>query len=751
MHTRSGPSFTGILTSFNLQPELELVLSHVLPHPLPDPAPPAKKRYIVLPKEISSITATQVSLNQSNNTATSIAFRTDTAISGTTTADQRALEKWQPDPVPATGMLGSLEHSEGGAWDQFATNERMFGVKTSYSEEIYTTKLDRNHPEFEKRLRQAEYIAREIEGKVSTNPHLQEERNQKVDDSGMDEEDKYAGVIRNQQNPTPPTFAAAAAGGNKYTPPAKRAEAKTAVVAQIDPAIISSKIRTEPEKPTSAETKPPLSISPSKNGAVPIVKEPEDTTPQIQEVGQKFVKEEKVKIKRARNLIGTKEKQRQFAEFAEFSSSLTLNMPVPSDLLPILAGKDAAKQKAIIERNQELKRRSEEQKAKSPSVSSATLVSQPPSVASPVASPGPTLAERIKTNQNRAPGSIPSPIASPTPLDPGVVKPSAVAKKLDPSAKEFVFKVSAKEFKPSFATPSSTHSPSPSRSSVVSPTPSTAHPAPPIRPIARGGEKPQPGFWDKKQRRDTSPKRFGNLGTFPSDKSSIPVAYNTSPAWPCNEGEDPNLKGYLEVFTEGKSSPSTPTSVQDDHSQSGHSYSRSPSVHPHHPPPHPPQPALIQQPVVQGYPTGHPMYPPMGAIPVNQYAYMIQPQQLPMHPQQAVQPGFTPQLMPGQFQQHNQYPRFQQQGYQSVSPSPLMQQAMPAQYPPQQPYPNNGQFPQGYPTAPMYPGVPYGFVPQQNGVGFSGHSSPGRAAAAQAMVYQGMQQMNMQPQLYQGM
>ena len=124
-----------------------------------------------------------------------------------------------------------------------------------------------------------------------------------------------------------------------------------------------------------------------------------------------------------------------------------------------------------------------------------------------------------------------------------------------------------------------------------------------------------------------------------------------------------------------------------------------------------------------------PMYPPMGAMGVNPYTYMIsQPQQLPMHPQQAVQPGFTPQLMPGQFQQHNQYPRFQQ-GYQSVSPSPLMQHAIPAQYPPQQPYPNNSQFPQGYPTAPMYPGVPpYGYVPQQpNGGGFSGHPSPGRA------------------------
>src|SRR5204863_8984984 len=131
LHTRSGESFTGILTAFDLQPELALVLSHVLPHPLPEPAPAAKKQYIVHPAEISSITASQVTLN----TTTSSGFRTNAAISGTTTPVQRELEKWQPDPAASTtGMSGSLDHTAspaaataaagGGSWDQFATNER---------------------------------------------------------------------------------------------------------------------------------------------------------------------------------------------------------------------------------------------------------------------------------------------------------------------------------------------------------------------------------------------------------------------------------------------------------------------------------------------------------------------------------------------------------------------------------------------------------------------------------------------------
>jgi len=127
-----------------------------------------------------------------------------------------------------------------------------------------------------------------------------------------------------------------------------------------------------------------------------------------------------------------------------------------------------------------------------------------------------------------------------------------------------------------------------------------------------------------------------------------------------------------------------------------------------------------------------------------------QPQQMSMHTQQGVPAtGFTPQMMPGQFPQHQQgspYQRFQQQGYQSVNPSPMMQHAMPAQYAPQQGYPN-GQFPQGFQPNPMYqPVPPYGFVPQQNGT-YAGHPSPGRGQTA--MVYTGMPPMNMQ-QLYQG-
>jgi hypothetical protein len=353
------------------------------------------------------------------------------------------------------------------------------------------------------------------------------------------------------------------------------------------------------------------------------------------------------------------------------------------------------------------------------------------------------LAERLKANQTRPVGTIPSPVASPTPLEPGVVKPLLAPKKLDPGAKEFVFKVNAKEFKPSFATPS-THSPSPSRSAVVSP---TLGPAPVVeKSVARTG------FWEKKTRRTSPRSSFAELNTIQSattqsakkdfqttneDKFQIAMAYTTSPAWPTPDEDGKPSKGYVTLFTEGKSPPQTPNSGQDD-SQSGHNYSRSSSVHPAHATPHAPQSLQPQSAVVSGYPPGQQMYPPMGAV-ATPYGYMI-PQQLPVHPQQGVQTGYPPQLIPGQFQQQQGPPYRFQQGYPSATPSPMMQQTMPAQYPPQQPYPN-GQFTQQYPSAQMFQ-PPY-YVPQQNG-NFTGHPSPGRGTAA--MVYQNP--MTMVPQQY---
>ena len=53
--------------------------------------------------------------------------------------------------------------SAGGSWDQFATNQKLFGVQSTYDEDIYTTPLDRSSPFYRQHLHKAQKIAVEIQ------------------------------------------------------------------------------------------------------------------------------------------------------------------------------------------------------------------------------------------------------------------------------------------------------------------------------------------------------------------------------------------------------------------------------------------------------------------------------------------------------------------------------------------------------------------------------------------------------------
>ncbi|KAL0782615.1 hypothetical protein CaCOL14_000521 [Colletotrichum acutatum] len=180
-------------------------------------------------------------------------FRTDTAISNNRPGTERTLQPWVPDSND--GIDGSLEKpsGSGGAWDQFAENERLFGLKTDYDENIYTTTIDKSHPQYRDRMAAAERKAREIERSLATTAHVAEERVMDYvtgggDDKGGDEEDKYSGVRRQD-------FPPLSSRENKYTPPAKRAPASNATVvgAPIDPAIISSQLRAPAKKQTTVK------------------------------------------------------------------------------------------------------------------------------------------------------------------------------------------------------------------------------------------------------------------------------------------------------------------------------------------------------------------------------------------------------------------------------------------------------------------------------------------------------------------
>jgi len=100
------------------------------------------------------------------------AFRTDTDISQKKgVGRERELQQWQPGAdVPSGGGLSQGDDdtfgpgATRGPWDQFAANEKLFGVRTQFDESLYTTKLDRSAADFKEREREAQRIANEIIG-----------------------------------------------------------------------------------------------------------------------------------------------------------------------------------------------------------------------------------------------------------------------------------------------------------------------------------------------------------------------------------------------------------------------------------------------------------------------------------------------------------------------------------------------------------------------------------------------------------
>lgn len=118
-------------------------------------------------------TVSAKSIAARDNTNRLAAFRTDTDISSKGKGGrERTLQAWQPGAdgaTPPPGQFGddvTFGAATGGnnSWDQFAVNEKLFGVKTNFDEDVYTTKLDRSAADFKERERKAQKIANEIIG-----------------------------------------------------------------------------------------------------------------------------------------------------------------------------------------------------------------------------------------------------------------------------------------------------------------------------------------------------------------------------------------------------------------------------------------------------------------------------------------------------------------------------------------------------------------------------------------------------------
>ena len=107
-------------------------------------------------------------------------FQTDADISRNKLVQERELQPWvAPSGADYDQALESSTST--GTWDQFQVNENLFGVKSDYDENIYTTRIDRSHPNYRQREAEARRVANRM-GETATG-----EVNEGED---MDEEDK---------------------------------------------------------------------------------------------------------------------------------------------------------------------------------------------------------------------------------------------------------------------------------------------------------------------------------------------------------------------------------------------------------------------------------------------------------------------------------------------------------------------------------------------------------------------------------
>jgi len=110
----------------------------------------------------------------------------------------RALQAADSSWLEAPKRVSSDMSSRGGAaWDQFEVNKEKFGVKSTYDENLYTTRLNKTDLTKEQ-IAKAEKTASEIMRQTSSNPHLMEERGKASAWNG-DEEERYSAVVRKNE------------------------------------------------------------------------------------------------------------------------------------------------------------------------------------------------------------------------------------------------------------------------------------------------------------------------------------------------------------------------------------------------------------------------------------------------------------------------------------------------------------------------------------------------------------------------
>ncbi|KAF5326706.1 hypothetical protein D9619_004496 [Psilocybe cf. subviscida] len=310
---------------------------------------PLKDSLFIASTNIESYTSGPADAKPTNGDS----FRTDTDISQRkgNGGRERDLQAWMPSG--GDGSIGGLGDDDifgpsgngSTSWDQFQVNEQLFGVKASFDEDIYTTKLDRSAPDFKERERRAQRIANEIIGAATNNPHIAEERGIVVDDSGANEEDKYGAVVRGQNAYVPP----GARRQGPLSPGQALPSQATVAPEQASPAAGTDAIpKVSVNGPDGAAVAPVLGASPSSSKS-PSPAPPASKPAPADAAFRDFVANEKNRLTQKRQALVKLEMDKRVADLVKFSKSFKLKQPIPEDLVPILT-KDEEKQRLIKEK-----------------------------------------------------------------------------------------------------------------------------------------------------------------------------------------------------------------------------------------------------------------------------------------------------------------------------------------------------------------------------------------------------------------
>ncbi|KAJ3323428.1 hypothetical protein HDU76_013666 [Blyttiomyces sp. JEL0837] len=253
---KDGTQFEGIFHTASTSPDLGVVLKMAQQIVEGKPFGQTYNDLVITPKDLMTVSAKSVVIDTSISSVErgdKSGFATDAAIGAKVGefGKERELLRWTPSASEALA-LGSLEDEKSdGKWDQFSTNERLFGVTTDFQEELYTTSIDRSAPDYKKKEAEAFRIAREIENdsRLADNIHIMEERNNVIA-ADEDEEEKYSSVIRQPGKYVPPGARAAQKSMGGALPPRKRPES-LAAQSTTSPATVST-----PEAKASSPASP---------------------------------------------------------------------------------------------------------------------------------------------------------------------------------------------------------------------------------------------------------------------------------------------------------------------------------------------------------------------------------------------------------------------------------------------------------------------------------------------------------------